>query len=266
MTRKSIATNMAAVSCDVCGRTLLRGEKADVFLHGGSRRTVCELCTARAANEGWIREGFDDVDAAGTDRGGRGLLGRLRRRERPAPEPRVEPVPVADVDPSWEEDDAYELDEPAVAVAEAPQVVVHHEPEPAYEEEPYVEPEPVAPAEPVAPVAPPVVRSAAANATLKVERAIELFNASGHSRTVAGVARSLGAPLVAVRPSSTEGAVVDVVVAWELSWYRYAVDLGDEQVDVADRGSELSELSPAEQQPNAAADARGELHLAPGLA
>ena len=265
MTRKSIATNMAAVSCDVCGRTLLRGEKADVFLHGGSRRTVCELCTARAANEGWIREGFDDVDTAGTDRGGRGLLGRLRRRERPVPERRAEPaaVPVADVDPSWDEDDAYELDEPAVAVAEAPQVVVHHEPEPAYEEEPDVEPEPVAP---VAPVAPPVVRSAAANATLKVERAIELFNTSGHSRTVAGVARSLGAPLVAVRPSSTAGAVVDVVVAWELSWYRYAVDLGDEQVEVADRGSELSELTPAEQQPNAAADARGELHLAPGLA
>ena len=61
MTRKSIQTNGPVVSCDVCGRTLLRGEHADVFLHSGSRRMVCQLCTARAAHEGWIREGLDDA-------------------------------------------------------------------------------------------------------------------------------------------------------------------------------------------------------------
>ena len=32
MTRKAITTSHAVVSCDVCGRTLLRGEHADVFL------------------------------------------------------------------------------------------------------------------------------------------------------------------------------------------------------------------------------------------
>ena len=40
--RKSITTSIPAVSCDVCGRTLLRGEQADVFIAGGTRRNVCE--------------------------------------------------------------------------------------------------------------------------------------------------------------------------------------------------------------------------------
>ncbi|HEV2062908.1 MAG TPA: hypothetical protein VGR12_08670, partial [Solirubrobacteraceae bacterium] len=70
MTRKSITTSHAAVACDVCGRTLLRGENADVFLAGGSRRMVCDLCTARATHEGWIREGLDL--SAGTRRAGDG--------------------------------------------------------------------------------------------------------------------------------------------------------------------------------------------------
>src|SRR3954464_2716918 len=67
LTRKSIPTNPAVVTCDVCGRTLLRGEHADVFIAGGQRRSVCELCTGRAVHEGWIREGLDDVVARGRD-------------------------------------------------------------------------------------------------------------------------------------------------------------------------------------------------------
>ena len=51
------------------------------------------------------------------------------------------------------------------------------------------------------------------NADLKIARAVELFNVSEHPRTVGGVARSLGAPVVAVRPSQTEGSVVTIVVA-----------------------------------------------------
>src|SRR3954468_525134 len=88
LTRKSITTNPAVVTCDVCGRTLLRGENADVFIAGGQRRNVCELCTGRAVHEGWIREGLDDVVARGRD-------GRHRRGGSPVPglrsprEPRV---------------------------------------------------------------------------------------------------------------------------------------------------------------------------------
>ena len=102
------------------------------------------------------------------------------------------------------------------------------------------------------------------NAELKMARALDLFNASEHRRTVSGVARSLGAPIVAVRPSLTEGSVVTIVVAWELSWYRYEVDLANEAagVRVTAQGAELSELEPEDQTPNAAADELGELHLA----
>jgi hypothetical protein len=239
VTRKAITTSHAVVSCDVCGRTLLRGEHADVFLHGGQRRMVCELCTPRAAHEGWIREGMDDARVR--DRGerrSRSLLGRLRTR-------------LAEV--------------PAPAETAAPEVGYEAPPEPLVEPEPeYVpEPEPAVIAE--EPAAPPrSVHAVPTNADLKIARAVELFNQSEHPRTVSGVARSLGAPVVAVRPSQTEGSVVLIVVAWELSWYRYEVDLGNEAagVRVTEQGSELAELDADDQTANAAADETGRLHLA----
>ena len=75
---RDIKTNYVDVVCDVCGRTLLRGEQAEPFLTGGQRRLVCELCTVRATHEGWIREsGADElVTPARSDRG-RSILGRL---------------------------------------------------------------------------------------------------------------------------------------------------------------------------------------------
>jgi hypothetical protein len=108
------------------------------------------------------------------------------------------------------------------------------------------------------------VRAVPTNADLKVARALEVFNASPHPKTVAGVGRSLGAPIVSARPSASEGSVVEIVVGWELSWYRYEVDLGDEAagVRVTAQGTELSELEAEEQTPNAAADEYGELHPA----
>ena len=59
---RDIRTNQVDISCDICGRTLLRGEHAEHYLAGGERRQVCELCTARAQHEGWIREyGGDEL-------------------------------------------------------------------------------------------------------------------------------------------------------------------------------------------------------------
>jgi hypothetical protein len=242
VTRKAITTSHAVVSCDVCGRTLLRGEHADVFLHGGQRRMVCELCTPRASHEGWIREGLDDARVRDRgDRRSRSLLGRLRNRLAEVPEPDAEGSPVAAYEPAYE----------------APPPVA---PEPEPEPEPEYVPDAVVLDE-------PEVRSIHAvptNADLKVARAVELFNGSEHPRTVSGVSRSLGAPIVAVRPSATEGSVVTIVVAWELSWYRYEVDLGNEAagVRVTEQGSELSELDGDDQTANAAADETGRLHLA----
>jgi hypothetical protein len=251
VTRKSIVTNGPVVSCDVCGRTLLRGEHADTFLHGGARRTVCELCTARAANEGWIREGLDDATVRSdprTRRRDRSLLGRLKARRETARE-------IGDED--WAEQGSDEsLDDGWVRPPEPDLAPPPPEPEP--------EPERVVEAMP-APVyeAPRTVHAVPTNADLKMARALEVFGSSEHRRTVAGVARSLGAPIVAVRPSATEGSVVLITVAWELSWYRFEVDLGNEAagVRVSAQGAELDELDAEEQTPNAAADEHGGLHL-----
>src|SRR5215207_3242119 len=83
---RDIRTNQTDIACDICGRTLLRGEHAEDFLAAGQRRQVCELCTARAQHEGWIREsGGDDLALRHTRHDGRGrsFLERLRsRRER----------------------------------------------------------------------------------------------------------------------------------------------------------------------------------------
>jgi hypothetical protein len=82
---------------------------------------------------------------------------------------------------------------------------------------------------------------------------------------VAGVARSLGAPDVAVTASPDQSSQVEVVVAWELCWYRYEVDLADEGVAgvrVAGQGYELSELGPDHPAANAGADEHGLLGLA----
>jgi hypothetical protein len=101
------------------------------------------------------------------------------------------------------------------------------------------------------------------NAELKMQRALEIFNASDFTRTVGGVARSLGAPGVCVRPLTDRPSVVTITVVWELSWYRFEVDLSDEAGGVRRdaQGAESDDLAPAELEVNAAADERGALHL-----
>jgi hypothetical protein len=83
---RSIVTSQPDVACDVCMRRLLRGERPDIFLAGGRRLTVCELCAPRAVHEGWLRE--RDAQAVNLapprPRRGRGLFARLRGRVEPA--------------------------------------------------------------------------------------------------------------------------------------------------------------------------------------
>ena len=236
----------------MCGRTLLRGERAEIYLSGGSRRSVCELCTSRALHGGWVREGevpeYDEASARPDRR--RSLFGRLRGRPREARQPEPEPT----------------FDDMA---------------EPVFDDEPMAPPPPMAPprrADPSSPAWPAPVSRAASKFTgreprhvravptsieHKTSSAISLFNDSEHPRTVAGIARSLGLPDVSVHPSDANGSVVHLVVAWELCWYRYEVDLRDEVpiVRAGDRGYELSELSELERQNNAMADERGRLRL-----
>src|SRR3954451_4670790 len=121
------------VSCDVCGRTILKGERTEAYLApGGQRYTVCELCTDRAYHEGWIRESaHEDMPVTRRSEPRRGLFGRLRwRREA---EPGV--APPARAPEPYEEGPAYAYEDAATG---------WDEPEPY--EEPLFEPEAAEPA------------------------------------------------------------------------------------------------------------------------
>src|ERR1700722_8028383 len=87
MATRAIVTSHPIVACDVCGRSLLRGETRAVFLAGGQRRTVCELCVPRAAAEGWLREADNHASSVRPTRARRAgsLLGRLRQLREPGP-------------------------------------------------------------------------------------------------------------------------------------------------------------------------------------
>jgi hypothetical protein len=215
-------------ACDVCGRTLLRGEHTHAYLDGMTHRSVCELCVGRAQREGWIREGtmpdYEGRDSAADRR--RSLLGRLRRRR----------------------NGVHELEPPAASEADE-------------EQQRWTAP----PSRPGARLREPRhVRAIPSSAEQKVSSAIEAFNASEHPRTLAGIARSLGFPIVSVRPVPERPSMVNIVAAWELCWYRYEVDLADGDhtaVRVAAQGDELSELDEPELSPNAACDQRGALAL-----
>jgi hypothetical protein len=243
----------------VCGRTLLRGERAEIYLSGGTRRSVCELCTSRALHGGWVREGdvpaFDDSSARPDRR--RSLFGRLRKG-RDAREVRDREDPV---DPELELEEQAEDRPQAPArpqpAPRSPAAARAHASSPSW-------PAPVSRAAGrLGPREPRHVRAVPTSIEHKISSAVSLFNDSEHPRTVAGIARSLGLPDVAVHPFDANGSVVHVVVSWELCWYRYEVDLSDEvpSVRVGGQGYELSELSEIERRNNARADDRGRLDL-----
>jgi hypothetical protein len=230
MAPKEIRPETETISCAVCGRRLLRGERPEIYLAGGERRTVCELCTVRANHQGWIRE------SAGPQLGHRGTgreerrprFRRLRsRREHGGGNGR----PAAVDRPASEAGGDHDPASGGVGDGRSERRNVYAVP---------------------------------TSDELKAARALELFNASEHTRTVAGVARSLGTPAVVIRPSAEHASVVHITVVWELCWYRYEVELASEAghaVRLIEQGSELSEL-PGDQPANAAADDRGLLVMA----
>jgi hypothetical protein len=91
--------------------------------------------------------------------------------------------------------------------------------------------------------------------TTRFERAIDRFNAGDAGRTVAGLTRTLGAPSVSVGDLAGATDEVRVTVAWELTWYQWGVDLGDELRPVYElkKGFEIEEIDPAARQWNASA-------------
>jgi hypothetical protein len=104
----------------------------------------------------------------------------------------------------------------------------------------------------------------AVDAPSPFERAVARFNSSEGGRTVTGLTRTLGKPFASVGAAAGRPNEVRVTVAWELSWYQWGVDIGDELRPVfeIDKGREIEQLDGAAQQWNAAVGEDGQLMLA----
>ncbi|HEX3909386.1 MAG TPA: hypothetical protein VHW67_01625 [Solirubrobacteraceae bacterium] len=246
MATRSIVTSQPDVACDVCERRLLRGEQPDTFLAAGQPRIVCELCAPRAAHQGWKRGSDQHTLGPAPLRSGRGrsLLGRLRQSRRAEAESvRDEAGPLGlDAQPLEQEPHPYDFLEPAAAggVANGTTQAQGHGGE-GHGAGILARP-------PDGPL----------------QRAVDVFNIGEYPRRVASLTRSLGAPEVSVRPGEAVASSIVIVLAWELCWYTYEVDLDDMQGPEARalaQGTELSELGPEDRLANALADERGALAL-----
>jgi len=88
----------------------------------------------------------------------------------------------------------------------------------------------------------PLLRRLSDDEVALVEAA-ELFNTSAFLRTVNGVAKALGDPLVSITPLSGVSGEMVLTFAWDISWYQYRVmpDSG-QSVRLEDRGHDMADL------------------------
>lgn len=294
--RKEVRPTYDEHACAFCQRSILKGEPVDRWVEptaAEETHVVCELCSARARREGWVPESQRDMVPRASRRNDArpGLWSRLTGRaggadralEADAPQPPAAPADAAAA--------ASAAPQPAPAGAEAPDAAAP----PATRREPRPAADSGAPAENGAARGARGragrdaragaagglkdrlagrstrretrhVRAVPANDAVKVERALELFNGSEHVRTIAGIARSLGEPWVMAAPIAASPSEVAVVVAWELSWYRYRIDLGDgdQPVLLLEKGEEIAQLDDALKGWNAVALPDGSLAVAAG--
>jgi hypothetical protein len=273
MATRTIVTSQPDVACDVCERRLLRGEQPDVFLAAGRRRIVCELCAPRAAHEGWMRESESQSLTLPPMRArrGRSFFDRLRQVARPPGDTGATSEQQQEAQASYDLFDGYTSARAEPIAATPPASPLAPEQELAQPEsgEQHIGGDDPLDWHADLPLSGSASASetgagAAARGSSYVEQAIEVFNASEFPRRVAGVARSLGAPAVNIRSADHLSSVVSIVVAWELCWYRYEIDLSEPVVEaqVIAQGTELSELTREDRRANAAAGESGLLAMA----
>jgi hypothetical protein len=227
-------------SCSVCGRTILKGERTRTYLTpDGERRIVCELCRARAESLHWVwAELANEHPAPPARRRRRGSLvawmrGRTRRRTESGEEAATTAEPQSTPPPGGNGSSGSTTrarggtPDPAARGARVGRASAIPEP------------------------------------GTRLERAVARFNESEHARTVAGLTRTLGAPLVSVGAAAGSPSEIRLTVAWELSWYQWGVDLSEPERAVyeIDKGYEISEIDEPAQQWNAHTAEGGTLRL-----
>jgi hypothetical protein len=235
------------------------------FVADTDTHAVCDLCTARARQAGWIpaAEITDErQEASGRQRRNRALFDLLRRL-------RSSPAALA----SAARRDAG-TDNGSAPLAHARQVGGNLSSERGVGTGGAL----AAPAPAAGVAADAAARGSASHVP---GSAIEIFNHTEQPRRIAGIARSLGAPRMTVRragpatPAKTsfadlraldaDEACVAIIAAWELCWYRWEVTLGRDgtsSLELVDRGTRLDELPAEDLAGNAAVDERGSLSLA----
>jgi hypothetical protein len=195
------ARTLVDLTCAICERTLLVGERALRFAphEGGGLVDVCQLCADDAVEQGWVKEGSPTTPTVPPARRKRRLsLSSIFDPRRTQPEDEtVAPEPIL-------------------------RRLTEHE--------------------------------------LAMVDAADLFNASAYRRTIAGIAKSLGAPKASIVPLSGVNTEVVITIAWDISWYQYRVTVDSAQpVRLEERGLELAEVDATFQAWNASLDARGRL-------
>lgn len=233
----------------------MRGEQPEVFLAAGRPRTVCELCAPRAAHQGWKRESDPHQLSPAPLRAGRGrnLFERLRQVGRPALASADELAVGA---PYEREPEPYDFLGGAGSIAGDELEIAGQT---SHQDSTGLRSGRLGTGEQLAET------RAGARADGPLQSAIDVFNAGEYPRRVASLARSLGAPEVSVQPGEAVASAVSILVAWELCWYRYEVDLDDLQgveTRAVAQGTELTELRQEDRLANAFADERGSLSLA----
>jgi hypothetical protein len=195
------ARTLVDLTCAICERTLLVGERALRFAphEGGGLVDVCQLCADDAVEQGWVKEGSPTTPTVPPARRKRrlSLSSIFDPRRTPSEDETVAPEPIL-------------------------RRLTEHE--------------------------------------LAMVDAADLFNASAYRRTIAGIAKSLGAPKASIVPLSGVNTEVVITIAWDISWYQYRVTVDSAQpVRLEERGLELAEVDGTFQAWNASLDTRGRL-------
>jgi hypothetical protein len=95
----------------------------------------------------------------------------------------------------------------------------------------------------VAPVVDEPILRRLSEPELAMVEAADRFNESAFRRTIAGIAKSLGAPKASIVPLSGTNSEVVLTVAWDISWYQYRITPDSGQpVRLAERGHDPREL------------------------
>jgi hypothetical protein len=218
-------------SCSVCGRTILKGENTRTYLTpDGEPRTVCDLCRSRAEALHWVWAELANSSRVDPSRRRRGsLVGWLKGLAPKRPEPEEQPVVAADDNGSKAppQPPPQRVPDPAARGARVGRAGTIREP------------------------------------GTRLERAVARFNESEHARTVAGLTKTLGQPLVSVGAAAGSPNEIRLTVAWELSWYQWGVDLGTPSRPVfeIDKGHEIAEIDEPARQWNAHTADGGGLRL-----